>query len=355
MSAEPVGEVRVGAHLLAEIDKRGWTQVEFAEIIGRPTQVVSEIIGGRKEITRSSATQIAAALGQTPEFWLGLQDRYHLSRQARDEDVRRQLQEVRLRARLHRLAPLAVLRKRGVITAATLKEEAEELRVLLGLDDLEGRPPLAALARRISPDERTARIHLAWLACVRQRAASLPAAPYDADGLAEIAPGLSREVRRPSAFAALPARLAQVGVRLVHVEALPSGQLDGASFDLHGSPVIGLSGLPARLDRVLFALLREAAHLVLDYPQGFEFPNPVGPGHERQKKDAESLAATWALPGPLPTVPDRPNRSWLDTTAESIGVHPAVIVGRLQDDGVLNDRSTLADHAPTVTEYLRAW
>lgn len=67
-----------GEHLADELEARGWTQVEFAEILGRPTQFVSEIIQGKKEITRDSAAQIGAALGTSAEFWLNLQNSYSL-------------------------------------------------------------------------------------------------------------------------------------------------------------------------------------------------------------------------------------------------------------------------------------
>ncbi|PJI55352.1 hypothetical protein CTI14_05635 [Methylobacterium radiotolerans] len=54
-----------GDHLLEELTARGWTQAEFAGILGRPVQFLSEIINGKKEITRESAAQIGAALGMS--------------------------------------------------------------------------------------------------------------------------------------------------------------------------------------------------------------------------------------------------------------------------------------------------
>lgn len=64
MSAQIAAEVfPVGEHLAEELDARGWAQAAFAEILGRPAQFVSEIISGKKEITRESAEQISAALG----------------------------------------------------------------------------------------------------------------------------------------------------------------------------------------------------------------------------------------------------------------------------------------------------
>lgn len=62
----------VGEILADELDARGWTHTDFAEILGHPTQFVSEIISGEKEITHESASQIGAALGTSTEFWLNL-------------------------------------------------------------------------------------------------------------------------------------------------------------------------------------------------------------------------------------------------------------------------------------------
>src|SRR3954464_6126297 len=98
-----------GHRLAQELEARGGTQADFAEILGRPVQFVSEIVNGRKEITRESAAQIGAALGQTAEFWLSFQDQYLLSEQAKNVRTQQELSEVRRRARLNRLVPMTTL------------------------------------------------------------------------------------------------------------------------------------------------------------------------------------------------------------------------------------------------------
>lgn len=100
MSTQIAAEVfLVGEHLAEELDARGWTQADFAEILGRPAQFVSESISGKKEITRESAEQISAALGTSAEFWLNLQDSYLLWKQAQDSHTRESLDAVATRAR----------------------------------------------------------------------------------------------------------------------------------------------------------------------------------------------------------------------------------------------------------------
>ena len=39
-----------GEYLRDELDERGWTVTEFAEVLARPVQVVSEILYGKKGV-----------------------------------------------------------------------------------------------------------------------------------------------------------------------------------------------------------------------------------------------------------------------------------------------------------------
>ena len=70
-----------GEYLRDELSEREWTAAEFAEIIGQPIPVVSEILNGKKEITAKIATAISQAFGTTPELWLNLQTAYRLHHQ----------------------------------------------------------------------------------------------------------------------------------------------------------------------------------------------------------------------------------------------------------------------------------
>jgi HTH-type transcriptional regulator / antitoxin HigA len=74
-----------GEYLRDELIARGWTQSQFAIIIGRPLQLVSEIINGRKRITEQTALEIGAALGTGARVWLNLESNYRLWK-AKDPD-----------------------------------------------------------------------------------------------------------------------------------------------------------------------------------------------------------------------------------------------------------------------------
>ena len=62
-----------GDFIREEIEARGWTQADFAKILGRPLQSVNAMINGKKTITPQTAVELAAALGTSPEFWLNLE------------------------------------------------------------------------------------------------------------------------------------------------------------------------------------------------------------------------------------------------------------------------------------------
>lgn len=73
MTVRPAEVFPPGEFLREELDGRGWTQADFAEILGRPPRLVNEIIQGKRRITPETANRLAAALGTSPEFWLHLE------------------------------------------------------------------------------------------------------------------------------------------------------------------------------------------------------------------------------------------------------------------------------------------
>jgi HTH-type transcriptional regulator / antitoxin HigA len=76
-----------GDHIREEIEYRGWSQGDLARMMGRPVQVINEIINGRKAITARTARELEAALDVDAEVWMNLQTSYQLykDRQAHPE------------------------------------------------------------------------------------------------------------------------------------------------------------------------------------------------------------------------------------------------------------------------------
>lgn len=85
--------------LLDELSHRGWTQQRFAQVIGRPPQAISEIVNGKKEITRITAVQFGAALDTPADVWLHLQTDYKLWLLESDTSLQAELALIRDRAK----------------------------------------------------------------------------------------------------------------------------------------------------------------------------------------------------------------------------------------------------------------
>ena len=71
-----------GEFIREELEARGWTQSDLAKILGRPPQVINEIVNGRKRITAETAKQIGKAFGTPAELWINLETAYRLATSA---------------------------------------------------------------------------------------------------------------------------------------------------------------------------------------------------------------------------------------------------------------------------------
>jgi HTH-type transcriptional regulator/antitoxin HigA len=69
-----------GEFIGEELETRGWSQVELAEVMDRPARLISELVSGKRAIMPETAKGLGAAFGTGPEFWMNLERDYRLSR-----------------------------------------------------------------------------------------------------------------------------------------------------------------------------------------------------------------------------------------------------------------------------------
>jgi HTH-type transcriptional regulator/antitoxin HigA len=81
--------IHPGEVLAEELEARAMTQRALAEAIGRPEQVVSEIIHGKKGITAETALQLSDVFGVSAELWMNLQASYALTVARRSAGAKR--------------------------------------------------------------------------------------------------------------------------------------------------------------------------------------------------------------------------------------------------------------------------
>ncbi len=136
--------------------------------------------------------------------------------------------------------------------------------------------------------------------------------------------------------------LANHGIHLVCLEHLPRTHLDGAALQLaDGTPVIGLTLRYDRLDNFWFCLLHELAHIGrhMSATSNEAFVDDLSlravQGARRVPRETE--ADEWAEHGLIPEdiwntskVKDNPTPLAVVELAQRLGIHPAIIAGRVR-------------------------
>jgi HTH-type transcriptional regulator/antitoxin HigA len=68
-----------GEYIREELEARGWSQIDLADILGRPTQAVNEIVNGKRAITPDTAKSLGQAFGTSAQLWMNLESAYQLA------------------------------------------------------------------------------------------------------------------------------------------------------------------------------------------------------------------------------------------------------------------------------------
>ncbi len=325
-----------GETIRRELEARGWTQKELAEIMDRPEQAISEIIAGKKEITSDTAIELAQAFGTSAEFWSNLEANYRLWLALRDPKA----DTIDRRARLYALAPVREMKRKGWIGDTDNIDKLEEkVKAFLEIKSLHERPTCAVALRRSSygiPEERAL---MAWVKRVEHLVRPQKVGDFHRAALEKAIPGLLELSTELQSMAEVPHFLLELGIRFALVPHLTGTFLDGAMFRINGNPVVALSLRYDRLDSFWFTLMHELAHLVADHKGAFLDTIYDREGSvSREEARADRMARDWLVDA-------REYRSFVDRTrpyfsgkkirefALSVQRHPAIVLGRLQFDG----------------------
>lgn len=338
-----------GEFLKEELEARGWSQADLAEILGRPPRLVSEIISGKRAISPETAQGLGDAFDVDPQYWLNLESAYQLSRSPAAN------QGVAKRAKLFEKAPIKEIIRRNWIEASG---DANELEVRLlkffGIPSLEAEPEIWPHAARKSSSYEggITPAQWAWLCRARHLARQTDAARYDAALFDDMVARLRLLLAEPEEARHAPKIMAEYGIRLVIVEPLANTKLDGACFWLdEKSPVVVLSIRFDRIDAFWFTLFHELGHVKAeDGLRNTAIPidtDIVGQGalKSEEKPESEQRADRFAMDNII-------SRAKLDSFIARIrplyykekirgfatvnGVHPGIVVGQLQHRGEIS-------------------
>lgn len=336
---------------IAEImEEAGWSQRDLAGRLGYSEKHLSLLINGDATITRDTAQRLERVLGGGVEFWLNLEanyqrDKARIEAQARCHDWVGWLEQF----------PVKFLMDHGMLKECRLTQNNkpgvvdELLRFFRVATPDEWQSQYADLQlsfRRSQRVEYPIGLVSAWLRMGEHGAEKLGDLPkYNArrfeKALAEVR-GLTRspadefsgEMRR---------LLAEAGVRLVFVPFVPRSHVSGVARWLAPTkPLIQLSLLGKTNDKFWFTFFHEAAHILL-HGKGSGAKESIyldDPNSGRSEGDQEHEANQWAADYLIPQeyaveLNTLKARRDIVAFAEKLSLHPGIVVGRLQHEGII--------------------
>lgn len=339
-----------GDTMLDLLEERDWTQQQLADRLGYSLKHVNQLIKAKVPLTEDAAVRLQSVLGASVGFWLTREAQYR-ERVAVLDAAERQVAMVPWLE----LFPIKELMDAGVLSkrrvdAKSKPEIVGELLSFFGVaapdqwNHQYGRMELAF--RRSREDQADVAAISAWLRMGERSAEKLDGPAYD-EARFKAALSEVRELccRPPQEFQPQMQQLLHAaGVAFVVVPALPRTHVSGVARWLSAHrPLIQLSLYGKQNDRFWFSFFHEAAHILLHSKQKKSvFLDDPSKAESASKEEQEANA--WARdflidPRHAKSLLDLPNtKASVISFAQSIGVHPGIVVGRMQHDGLLDVR-----------------
>lgn len=349
-----------GVVLRRELDSRGWTQKDLAEILDRPPQVITEIIRGTKQITPDTALELGAALGTPPDFWTNLETAYRLqlarSRHTSSAVIAR-------RAKVFDRLPIGEMIKRGWIRASKDIDDLDRQACeFLGVRDIEEDAKAFVSCRRSTKTEDAVAAQRAWVRRVEVVASKQRTrAKFAPEKLLSALQDIRTLAQNEADIAKVPVLLNGLGIRFVVVRHLPKTRIDGAALLGESGPIVGLSLRYDRIDSFWFTLMHELAHFALKH-EGNHLDLDILDKESVLEMDetaanrlaSETLISARAFKefvkgrrGPM-------SRDGLEEFARREKVHPGIVVGRAHFEGVV-PYSHFRSYLVKVADQLAPW
>ena len=339
-----------GESILDMAEERGWTQAELARRLGYTDKHTSQLINGKVSLSLDAAQRLERVVGGTVEFWLAREANYQ-NHKARIDAAEKHASWIPWLDEL----PVKELMDAGAISKQRLVPKnktsivKEILRFFSVASPTQWREYYGGMEvafRRSQAEQSDVGAIAAWLRLGEQKVEQLYVPKYNK---ARFEKAL-KEIRtltceRAEVFAPqIRSMLAEAGVKFVLVPAIPKARVSGVARWLSPTqPLIQLSLYGKTNDKFWFTFFHEAAHILLHAADAeakksvfLDEPNAAHT-NDPQEHEANQWAGNWLIPEQYSDrLAELKSKASIQAFAEEIGVHPGIVVGRLQHDGFIH-------------------
>ena len=326
--------VHPGEHLEELLEVNGMTQAALADRLGIHKKTVNEIVRGKASVTSEVALRLSKVFPYPAHLWNNMQRTY-------DETAARLAEQERLKSHIDWLKKLPVKQMiaRGWIAQCESRyQQLNEVLRFFGIASPQQWKKVwethQVAYRQSQRFEPNAYALSAWLRRGELLAQSMACAPFDRRAFKKVLI-LARELtlESPAEFKPRLTELcASSGVALVFVPELPQIGVSGCTRWLGDKAMIQLSLRYKSDDQLWFTFFHEAGH-ILKHGRKEVFLESASAGGAREE-EANAFARDHLIP---PAQYKRFLEQWdgqslapIETFAESLGIAPGIVVGRLQ-------------------------
>jgi HTH-type transcriptional regulator / antitoxin HigA len=331
--------VAPGKIMIRELEARGWTQRDLAEIIGRPYQAVNEIINGTKQITPDTARELARAFGTSIDFWINLETNFRLHLAEKDNKEK----EISRRSKLYSIAPVREMVKRSWIKKTSNLDELEkEICDFLNIASPGDPIQIPFKLRSSETHEPEINTQYAWIKRVEHLAEAQKVKDFEYERFCNSIGEIISFSKDERLLNKLPHELANLGIHFLIVKHLPRTYIDGAALVGGINPIIALTLRYDRIDSFWFTLAHELAHLCLKH-DGIALDNTEedkGSRTGKEEKEADQLAHDWLIDEKklscfIEEVQPHFSRIAIERFAEENNRSAGIILGQLHHRGIV--------------------
>lgn len=332
------------------LQERGWSQGEFARRLGYSDKHVSHLLRGIATLTRDTAEKLEKVIGGSVDFWLAREAKYRERKERLEQEARHKawspwLDQIPVRY-LMKMGIIPKLRMTANNKPAIVKELLHFFSVASPAEWESTYVAMEASFRRSQAAQTDIGAISAWLRLGEIQVEKSGPCPNTFNktkfkkALKEI-----RSLTRSRAEIFSPKMketLWDAGVQLIFVESLPRAQVSGVARWLNKRPVIQLSLFGRTNDKFWFTFFHEAAHILLHSNNAAEkklvfLDNPEAESNDsKHEREANEWAANFLISEEyVKLLPQLKTKSQVKQFAKEVGIHPGIVVGRLQHEQII--------------------
>lgn len=331
-----------GTILKYELEERGISQKEFAEMIGMQRSHVCELIKGKRTLTKAIAAKIEETLSISAISLMNMQVKYEYDMSIIEQKSVEEQKALNTLKLYDEVFDVKVLLKRLGMLAESAVENLRCLEEICGLPKpAELQLECAGKFKKSAKMGQDMRMLMTWKILAETKAKTLVVeGTFVRDDEAMLVNELSKALHEnQNTEVTVKNILSKYGIAFCIIEKIDKASVDGYSYFENGMPYIILTRRYNKIDSFAFALMHEIGHIYKHYKdaskQNCKLSIPEYDNERSEEREANEYAANALIP----------NKEWKDAPkvrmnpidiqkvytvwAEEKGMNKWIVLGRI--------------------------